>query len=73
MGWDGSYNIFKHFGNWQGIVPSSPLNRTGGSDMILKPFPVYRAESISMISALSLPNKGTHTVGGINQLVEGRI
>ena len=68
VGWDGSYNNFQTFpsGNWQGIVPSSPLNRTGGSDMILKPFPVYRAESISMISTLSLPNKGTHTVGGIN-------
>ena len=68
VGWDGSYNNFQTFpsGNWQGIVPSSPLNRTGGSDMILRPFPVYRAESISMISALSLPNKGTHTVGGIN-------
>ena len=68
VGWDGSYNNFQTFpsGNWQGIVPSSPLNRTGGSDMILRPFPVYRAESISMISTLSLPNKGTHTVGGIN-------
>jgi len=68
VGWDGSYNNFQTFpsGNWQEIVPNSPLNRTGGSDMVLPPFSVYKNESISTVSTLSLPNKGSHTVGGIN-------
>lgn len=44
VGWDGSFNNFKIFpsGYYQGVSPYSPNGRTGGSDMILQPYPVYR-------------------------------
>jgi hypothetical protein len=47
-GWDGSFNNFKTFpaGNWQGAVYASPMERTGGSDMILKPYPIYDPNAI---------------------------
>jgi len=43
VGWDGSSNNFKTFpsGNWQGKPYASPMERIGGSDMILRPYPVY--------------------------------
>lgn len=43
VGWDGSYNNFKEFpsGNWANVVPFSINGMTGGSDMILQPYPVY--------------------------------
>jgi hypothetical protein len=48
VGWDGSYNGFRNFpyGNWQGVVYASPMERTGGSDMVLQPYPVYNSNSI---------------------------
>jgi len=67
-GWDGSFNNFQTFpsGDWQGIVYASPLNRTGGASMIMQPFPVYKNQSVPTVPTLSFPNKGSHTVGGIN-------
>ena len=43
VGWDGSFNNFQTFpsGTWQGVVYSSPQGRTGGSSMVLQPYPVY--------------------------------
>ena len=68
VGWDGSYNNFQTFisGDWQGIVHNPPLNRTGGSSMVLPPFPVYKNTSASLVPTLSFPNQGSYTVGGIN-------
>jgi len=50
VGWDGSYNNFQTFpsGDWQNLVPNSPMQRTGGSGMILTPYPVYNTESNSV-------------------------
>jgi hypothetical protein len=43
VGWDGSFNNFKTFpsGDWYGVPYSSPMERTGGGSMILKPYRVY--------------------------------
>ncbi|MFA6271349.1 MAG: hypothetical protein WC657_09185, partial [Candidatus Paceibacterota bacterium] len=67
-GWDSSYNNFQIFpsGDWHGIVPFSPLNRTGGSGMVLQPFPVYRDQPASLVPILSLPNGGSYVGTGIN-------
>ncbi|MEI6581185.1 MAG: immunoglobulin-like domain-containing protein [bacterium] len=42
-GWNSSLNDFKTFpsGNWQGVIASSPDNKTGGDNMILQPYLVY--------------------------------
>jgi hypothetical protein len=43
VGWDGSMNNFQSFSNgiWDGVVYFSPMERTGGSNMTTKPYPVY--------------------------------
>lgn len=43
VGWGGSFNNFQTFpsGNWVGSSDYFPTGYTGGSDMILEPFPVY--------------------------------
>ncbi len=50
VGWDGSSNNFKTFpnGSWVGVAYASPLNRTGGNYMILKPYPVYDSNAVSI-------------------------
>ncbi len=43
VGWNSASNNFKTFpsGNWIGVPKSSPGNKTGGTDMILRPYPIY--------------------------------
>ncbi len=50
VGWDGSFNNFTifPFGTWQGVPYSSPMERTGGSDMVLKPYPVYDPQAVQI-------------------------
>ncbi|MCX6754435.1 MAG: DUF5011 domain-containing protein [Candidatus Nomurabacteria bacterium] len=43
VGWDGSFNNFTTFpsGLWENVPYLSPMGRTGGSSMVLQPFPIY--------------------------------
>jgi len=68
VGWDGSFNNFLTFpsGNWQPDIHTSPVGRTGGQGMILQPFPVYKDQTVSAVSALSFPSKDLYAGNGIN-------
>ena len=68
VGWDGSFNNFQTFpsGNWQGVVSGSVMSRTGGSDMVLEPYPVYQSTVAQINPTLSIPNKGAFTTSGIS-------
>jgi hypothetical protein len=68
VGWDGSFNLFKTFslGDWIGTSGYFPLGRTGGGNMILKPYPVYVLQATSSIPTLTLPTTGLSAGRGID-------
>ncbi|PIR68555.1 hypothetical protein COU49_00745 [Candidatus Nomurabacteria bacterium CG10_big_fil_rev_8_21_14_0_10_35_16] len=68
IGWNGTFNKFTTFpsGSWMGVLLSSIGDLTGGSDMVLQPYPVYDPSytppsdtTPPVISSLSVsPNSG---------------
>ena len=70
VGWNSAFNNlnFQIFpvGSWQGIVPNSPLNRTGGNSMMLQPYPVYKNQSAPTIPTLAFPTFGPFAGDGID-------
>lgn len=68
VSWDGSQNNFTRFpsGDWQDVVYNSPLDRVGGSGMMLQPFPIYQNQPTYLMPTISLPKEGSHVTGGIN-------
>jgi len=50
VAWDGFFTNFSFFsdGSWQGTPYKSPMQRTGGSDFMLTPYPIYSTESNSV-------------------------
>ena len=50
IGWDSLNNKFTYFptGTWHGVPLNSPMQRTGGSDFMLTPYPIYSTESNSV-------------------------
>ena len=78
VGWDGSFNNFKIFpsGDWQGVVHGSPSDRTGGSSMVLQPYPIYDSSQVppdpvlssaKQISAFNFTGLTPEVVGVINE------
>lgn len=73
IGWDGTFNDFQTFpsGSWMGVLFSSVGDLTGGSNMVLQPYPVYDPFYVSptdttspAISSLSVfPNSGYVKIG----------
>ncbi|MFA6258422.1 MAG: hypothetical protein WCX79_01885 [Candidatus Paceibacterota bacterium] len=74
IGWSVLKNGFKTFptGVWLDIPPLSPLQRTGGKEMMLEPFPVYVSPVSNNNAFLSFPNIGPLTKNGINP-TKGRV
>jgi hypothetical protein len=68
VGWDTPWNSFRTFpsGIWQGIPYNSPVDRTGGNDLMLQPYPVYKNQTTQTNPTLSLPNEGVYAGTGIS-------
>jgi hypothetical protein len=66
VAWDGSYNNFETFpsGVWSGVVSYAPLGMTGGSGMVVRPYPVYSEEGSPYSDIDDLESGGGEEGGG---------
>jgi len=74
VGWDGSFNNFQTFpsGTWQGASPWFPSGLTGGSSMMIQPYPVYVysrpvLSDQKAITAFSFDNLNPSVAGSVNE------
>jgi hypothetical protein len=68
VGWDDSFNNFKTFplGTWQEKPYASPVERTGGGEMVITPYKAYVPHSLSDTPTLSMPTSGPYAGDGID-------